>query len=63
MEEPDRVVVILSRTPAPADLACTSDYQAKLVRVALQQPLAGREVFDGSRKEPVPVSTGSPPFG
>ncbi len=63
MEEPDRLIVILSRTPAPADLACTSDYQAKLVPVALQQPLAGREVFDGSRKEPVPVSTGSPPFG
>lgn len=63
MEEPDRVIVILSRTPAPTMQACTADYQAKLVRVALQQPLAGREVFDGSRKEPVPVSTGSPPFG
>lgn len=43
--------------------ACTVDYRAVLVRVASQAPLAGREVMDGSRKEPVPVSTGSPPFG
>ena len=63
VENADRVVVILSRTPAAADQACTADYQAKLVSVALQEPLAGREVIDGSRKEPVPVSTGSPPFG
>lgn len=63
MEEPDRIVVILSRTSPPPDLACTSDYQAKLVRVTLKNALSGREVVDGSRKEPVPVSTGSPPFG
>jgi hypothetical protein len=63
MEEPDRLIVILSRTPAPTMQACTADYQAKLVRVALQEPLAGREVIDGASKEPVPVSTGSPPFG
>lgn len=63
VELPDRVVVTLTRTPMPADQACTMDYQAKLVRVALTAPLAGREVVDGSRKEPVPISTGTPPFG
>ncbi|MGI8936809.1 MAG: hypothetical protein ACR2JF_01095 [Iamia sp.] len=63
VENADSVVVILSRTQAAPDQACTADYQAKLVSVALQEPLAGREVIDGSRTEPLPVSTGSPPFG
>jgi len=63
VEQPDRVVVTLTRTPMPADQPCTSDYQAKLVRVALTAPLGGREVVDGSRKEPVPISTGIPPLG
>ncbi len=63
VEEPERIIVVLSRVPMAADLVCTSDYQAKLVRVALTNALAGRQVIDGSRKEPVPVSTGSPPFG
>lgn len=63
VEQPDRVVVTLTRTPMPTDRACTSDYQAKLVRVALTAPLGSRVVVDGSRNEPVPVSTGTPPFG
>jgi hypothetical protein len=63
VEQPDRVVVTLTRTPMPPDQACTMDYQAKLVRVTLAAPLGGREVVDGSRKEPVPISTGTPPFG
>jgi hypothetical protein len=63
VEQPDRVVVTLTRTPMPADRACTMDYQAKLVRAALTAPLGKREVVDGSRKEPVPISTGTPPFG
>jgi len=63
VQEPDRVVVTLTRTPMPVDQPCTSDYGAKLVRVALTASLGGREVVDGSRNEAVPVSTGSPPFG
>jgi hypothetical protein len=63
VEQADRVVVTLTRTPMPADQACTRDYQARLVRFALTAPLAGREVVDGSRKQPVPISTGLPPFG
>lgn len=58
-----QVVVTLTRARMPADQACTSDYGAKLVRVTLTAPLAGREVIDGSRKVPVPISTGTPPFG
>jgi hypothetical protein len=63
LEQPDRVVVTLTRTPMPADQACTMDYRAKLLRVALKAPLGGRAVVDGFRKEPVPLSTGTPPFG
>lgn len=63
VQEPTRVVVTLSRTPMPTDQACTSDYGAKLVRIALTAPLGSREVVDGSRNMPVPISTGSPPFG
>ena len=63
VEQPDRVVVTLTRTPMPADQACTMGYQAKLIRVTLTAPLGSREVVDGSRKEPVPISTGTPPFG
>ena len=63
VEQPDRVVVTLTRTPMPVDRACTSDYRAELVRVTLTAPLGKREVLDGSRKEPVPISTGTPPFG
>jgi len=63
VEQPDRVVVTLTRTPIPADRACTMDYQAKLVRITLSAPLGSREVVDGSRKVPVPISTGSLPFG
>lgn len=43
--------------------ACTADYQIKLVRIALTAPLGSREVIDGSRTVPVPVTTNSPPFG
>jgi hypothetical protein len=63
VQEPGRILVTLTRTPIPADQPCTADYGAKLVRVALTGPLDGREVIDGSRKQPIPVSTGSPPFG
>ena len=63
VQEPDRIVVTLSRTPLPTDQACTSDYRVKLVRVPLTSSLGSREVVDGLRKEPVPISTGSPPFG
>ena len=63
VEQPDRVVVTLTRTPMPTDQVCTMDYQAKLVRVALTAPLGSREVVDGSRKQAVPISTGTPPFG
>jgi len=62
-EQPDRVVVTLTRTSMPGDRACTDDYQARLVRVALTSPLGNRDVVDGSRKVPVPISTGTPPFG
>jgi hypothetical protein len=63
VQKPDQVVVTLTRTPIPADQACTADYGARLVRIALTSPLSGREVIDGSRHQPVPISTGSPPFG
>ena len=63
VQGPAQVVVTLTRAPIPGDRACTSDYGAKLVRVTLTAPLAGREVIDGSRKAPVPISTGTPPFG
>lgn len=63
VEEPGRVVVTLTRAPMPTDQACTSDYQVKLVRITLTAPLGSREVVDGSRKTPVPISTGTPPFG
>jgi hypothetical protein len=63
VQEATRVVVTLTRTPMPSDRPCTSDYGARLVRVALTAPLGGREVIDGSRKQPVPISTGLPPFG
>jgi hypothetical protein len=63
VQEPDRVVVRLTRTPMPADRACTSDYGAKLVRIWLSAPLGNRAVVDGSRETRVPVSAGLPPFG
>lgn len=63
VQRPDRVVVTLTRTPMVPDQACSSDYGARLVRISLSAPLHGGEVFDGSRQEPVPISTGSPPFG
>ena len=62
-ERPGRVVVTLTRTPMPTDRACTADYQIKLVRIALTAPLGSREVVDGSRTVPVPITTNSPPFG
>ena len=62
-EKPDRVVVTLTRTPMESDRACTADYQIKLVRIALTAPLGSREVVDGSRTVPVPVTTNTPPFG
>jgi hypothetical protein len=63
VQQPGRVVVTLTRTPIPADRACTSDYGAKLVRIPLTAPLGSRAVIDGSRSRPVPISTGTPPFG
>jgi hypothetical protein len=63
VEQSGRVVVTLTRTPMPTDRACTADYQIKLVRIALTAPLGSREVVDGSRTVPVPVTTDSPPFG
>ena len=63
VEQPGRIVVTLTRTPMPTDRACTADYGAKLVRVALTGPLGSRDVVDGSRNEPVPISTGQPPLG
>ena len=63
VQGPTQIVVTLTRAPMPADRACTSDYGAKLVRVTLAAPLDGREVIDGSRKVPVPISKGTPPFG
>lgn len=62
-QQSDRVVVTLTRTPMPAGQACTSDYRAMLVRVALTAPLGSRKIVDGSRQQPVPLSTGTPPFG
>ena len=62
-EKPDRVVVTLTRTPMDTDQACTADYQIKLVRIALTAPLDSREVIDGSRSVPVPVTTNTPPLG
>ncbi len=63
VQEPDRVVVTLTRKPMPGDRACTSDYGSKLVRISLAAPLGSRAVIDGSRTKPVPLSTGTPPFG
>ena len=60
---PDRITVTLTRTPMPTDRACTADYQIKLVRVALTAPLGSREVIDGSRSVPVPITTNTPPLG
>jgi hypothetical protein len=62
VEQPGRIVVTLTRAPQ-TDQPCTSDYKAELVRVALTAPLGSREVVDGSRNEPVPISTGRPPLG
>jgi hypothetical protein len=62
-QTPEQVAVTLTREPMPADKPCTSDYGAKLVRVPLTTPLGGRQVIDGSRATPVPISTGLPPFG
>ena len=63
VEQPDRIVVTLTRTPMPSDRACTADYGATLVRTALSGPLGSRDVVDGSRNQPVPISTGQPPLG
>jgi len=63
VQETDRVVVTLTRTPMPTDQACTSDYGAKLVQISLTASLGSRTVIDGSRNRPVPISTGLPPFG
>jgi len=63
VQEPSRVVVTLTRTSMPTDRACTSDYGARLVRIPLTAPLGDRTVIDGSRTLPVPLSTGTPPFG
>jgi len=63
VQEPNRVVVTLTRESIPADRACTSDYGAKLVRISLTASLGSRAVIDGSRMKPVPISTGLPPFG
>ncbi|HZY01743.1 MAG TPA: hypothetical protein VFE92_19985 [Dermatophilaceae bacterium] len=63
VQGPARIVVTLTRAPMPTDQACTSDYGAKLVRISLTAPLGSRAVVDGSRNKPVPISTGSPPFG
>ena len=62
VQEPNRVVVTLTRESIAADRACTSDYGAKLVRISLTASLGSRAVIDGSRMKPVPISTGSPPF-
>jgi hypothetical protein len=63
VQQPGRVVVTLTRTAMPADRACTSDYGAKLVRISMTALLGNRAVIDGSRDKPVPLSTGTPPFG
>lgn len=63
VQEPNRVVVTLTRASIPADRACTSDYGARLVRISLATPLGNRTVIDGSLARPVPLSTGTPPFG
>jgi hypothetical protein len=62
-QTPDKIVVTLTREPMPADRPCTSDYGARLVRIPLTAPLGSRQVIDGSRTTPVPISTGRPPFG
>jgi hypothetical protein len=62
-QKPDQVMVTLTREPMPADKPCTLDYGAKLVRIQLTAPLGSRQVVDGSRATPVPISTGRPPFG
>ena len=63
VEQADQIVVTLTRTPMPTGRACTEDYRAMLVRAALSGPLGSRAVVDGSRNEPVPISTGQPPLG
>lgn len=63
VQKAGRIVVTLTRTAMTIDRACTSDYGARLVRVSLAAPLADREVIDGSRQAPVPLSTATPPFG
>ena len=60
VQAPGRVVVTLTRTPLWGR-QCTADYRGKLLRVALTAPLDSREVVDGFRKEPVPISPGPPP--
>ncbi len=62
VEQPDRIVVTLTRAPQ-TNQPCTADYRAMLVRAALSGPLGSRNVVDGSRNEPVPISTGQPPLG
>ena len=62
VEQPDRIVVTLTRAPQ-TDQPCTSDYRAILVRVALTGPLGSRDVVDGTRNTPAPISTGQPPLG
>jgi len=62
VEQPDQIVVTLTRAPQ-TEQPCTSDYRAMLVRVALTAPLGSRDVVDGSRNVPVPISTGQPPLG
>jgi hypothetical protein len=63
LQESDRVVVTLTRTPRDTNQICTSNYAAKLVRIHLSAPLGSRTVIDGSRQKPVPISPGNPPFG
>jgi len=63
VQEARRVVVTLTRAAMPTDQACTMVYVPRLVRVSLAAPLADREVVDGSRQAPVPLSTETPPFG
>jgi hypothetical protein len=55
-EDASTVVVLLEADPMDPNTACTADYRAVKVEVALQAPLGTRTVIDGATGKPVAVS-------
>jgi hypothetical protein len=56
VQEPDRVVVTLTRQLLPGGRPCTTDYEIRPIQIPLTAPLGRRAVLDGSNQETIPVN-------